>query len=68
MCCSRRRCAWPSRLPPRELYAQAEEILVLDEAAIIPFYWYVKINMTAPNVERTFAADNAEALYEWDIN
>jgi oligopeptide transport system substrate-binding protein len=52
----------------RELYARAEEILVLEDAAIIPFYWYVKIQMTAPNVERTIALDQAESFYEWDIN
>lgn len=52
----------------RELYARAEEILVKEEAAIIPFYWYVKVNMTAPGIERTYAVDNAETLYEWDIN
>ncbi len=51
----------------RELYALAEEILVLKEAAIIPFYWYVNLDMTADYVERTFALDNAQALYEWDI-
>jgi oligopeptide transport system substrate-binding protein len=52
----------------RELYAQAEEILVLEDAAIIPFYWYVKVNMTNPAIERTYAVDNAEVFYEWDIN
>lgn len=52
----------------RELYAQAEQILVADEAAVIPFYWYVNLDMTAPNVERTFALDNAQNLFEWDIN
>ncbi len=51
----------------RDLYAQAEDILVLQDAAIIPFYWYVKINMTDPTVERTYAIDNAEVFYEWDI-
>ena len=49
------------------LYAQAEEILVLEDAVIIPIYWYTTINMTAPNVERTFALDNAQNIYEWDI-
>jgi oligopeptide transport system substrate-binding protein len=52
----------------RELYAQAEELLVYTDAAIIPIYWYVKLQMTAPNVERTVALDQAESFFEWDIN
>lgn len=51
----------------RELYAQAENLLIYEDAAIIPFYWYVKIQMIAPTVEATYALDNAENLWEWSI-
>ena len=51
----------------RELYAQAEQMLVYEYAAVIPIYWQTKLNMTAPNVERTVALGGQEAFFEWDI-
>ena len=52
----------------RELYAQAEELLVLTDAAAAPIYWYVSMSMTQPYIERTFSLDNAEYYFNWDIN
>lgn len=51
-----------------ELYAQAEQILVFDEAAIIPIYWYSDVELTKPYVERTYAVDNTEQYETWTIN
>lgn len=50
-----------------ELYAQAEEILVDTDAAIIPIYWYTRNTVTKPYVQRTFGAGGQEALEKWDI-
>lgn len=50
-----------------ELYAQAEDILISQDAAIIPIYFYASNEMTKPYVERTFALDNAQFFYNWDI-
>ncbi len=50
-----------------ELYAQAEEILIEQDAAIIPIYFYAGNEMTKPNVERTYALGGQQYFYNWDI-
>jgi oligopeptide transport system substrate-binding protein len=50
-----------------ELYAQAEDILVNQDAVIIPFYWYTGVEVTKPYVERTFGVGGQEAFEKWDI-
>jgi ABC-type oligopeptide transport system substrate-binding subunit len=37
------------------LYAQAEEILVKTDAAMIPIYWYTRFSATKPYITRTFS-------------
>jgi oligopeptide transport system substrate-binding protein len=51
----------------RELYAQAEYLLVNQDAAIAPIYYYTSQQMTKPYVERSFALDKHERLETWDI-
>ena len=51
-----------------ELYAEAEQLLVFDDAVIIPIYWYSDLELTKPYVERTFAVDNTEQYENWSIN
>ena len=51
-----------------ELYAQAEELFVKTDAAIIPIYWYTRVTVTKPNVTRTFGAGGQEAINKWDIS
>ncbi len=51
----------------RELYAEAEEILVDEVAAIAPIYWYTSVQMTRPNVERTFAITGTENYTRWNV-
>ena len=50
-----------------DLYAQAEEILVDTDAAMIPIYWYSRNTVTKPYVQRTFGSAGQEALHDWDI-
>jgi oligopeptide transport system substrate-binding protein len=50
-----------------ELYAQAEEILVATDAAIIPIYWYTNLDMTKPYVTRTYSSSGHEQYEVWDI-
>lgn len=50
-----------------ELYAQAEEILIEEEAAILPIYFYSQNEMTKPYVERTYALGGQQYFYNWDI-
>lgn len=51
----------------RELYAQAEYLLVNKEAAIAPIYFYTSQQMTQTYVDRTFAVNRSERLEKWDI-
>jgi oligopeptide transport system substrate-binding protein len=52
-----------------DLYAQAEDILVNQDAAIIPIYWYTRVTMTKPYVTRTFSSSSGnEAIEKWDID
>lgn len=51
----------------RELYAQAEYMLVNRDAAIAPIYFYTSQQMTKPYVTRTFAVNRAERWDKWDI-
>jgi len=50
-----------------ELYAKAEDILVKEDAAIAPLYWYVTKQLTKPNVERTHSIIGTEFYEKWDI-
>jgi oligopeptide transport system substrate-binding protein len=52
----------------RELYAQAEEILVVDQAAIAPIYWYTTNQILKPYVEYTVSVTGNETYYNWDVN
>jgi len=50
-----------------DLYAQAEQILVVDDAVIIPLYWYTRNTLTQPYVKRTFSVAGHEIYYNWEI-
>jgi oligopeptide transport system substrate-binding protein len=51
-----------------DLYAQAENILVMEDAVIAPIYWYTRVTVTKPYVIRTFSVGGHELYYKWDIN
>ncbi len=51
-----------------ELYAQAEQILVYEDAVIAPIYWYTAVACTKPYVKRTFSVlGGLEHIEKWDI-
>jgi len=52
----------------KDLYAQAEQILVYEEAAIAPIYFYASLEMTKPYVERTYAQGSTQRFENWDIS
>lgn len=52
----------------RELYAQAEQILVVDQAGIVPIYWYTTNQILKPYVEYTKSVTGNETYYNWDVN
>jgi oligopeptide transport system substrate-binding protein len=50
-----------------DLYAQAEDILVNQDATIIPIYWYTNLDLTKPYITREFSATGHEEFEKWDI-
>jgi oligopeptide transport system substrate-binding protein len=50
-----------------ELYAQAEQIAIVDDAIMIPLYWYTNLDLTKPYVIRTYSSDGKESFEKWDI-
>jgi oligopeptide transport system substrate-binding protein len=51
-----------------ELYRQAEDILIVKDAVIIPTIWRSRITVTKPYVDRTFSLLNGDERFEkWDI-
>ena len=51
-----------------DLYVEAEKILVGEDAAIIPLYWYTNVQMTKPYVDRTYGAGGQEAFEKWTMD
>lgn len=51
----------------RELYAQAEDILVNQGAGIAPIYWYTINFLVKPRVEYPPSVTGNEAYFEWDV-
>jgi len=50
------------------LYRQADDILVVKDAVIIPLYWYSRLTLTKPYVKRTYSVMSGDDRYEkWDI-
>jgi len=52
----------------KELYLRAEEILCVDEAGIIPIYYYTRVVLTKPYVERTYAPLGGQHIDRWTVN
>jgi oligopeptide transport system substrate-binding protein len=51
-----------------EMYAEAENILVWEDAVMAPIYWYTKLDLTKPYVTRTWATGGHEHIEKWDID
>jgi oligopeptide transport system substrate-binding protein len=52
----------------QQMYADAEQILVYDDAAIAPIYWYSLVKVTKPYVNRTFSQHGHERYETWSLN
>jgi len=50
-----------------ELYAQAEDIAIVQDAIMIPIYWYTDLDLTKPYVTRTYSSSGKQAFEKWDI-
>ena len=51
-----------------DLYVEAETILVDEDAVIIPIYWYTLVEITKPNVTRTYGMGGQQAYEKWSID
>jgi oligopeptide transport system substrate-binding protein len=52
----------------RDLYAQAEEIFVVEEAGIAPIYWYATNQLIRSGVEYAPSVTGNEAYYLWSVS
>lgn len=50
-----------------EMYIQAENILVWEDCAMIPLYWYTRNTLTKPYVMRTYSLTGHEVYEKWDL-
>ena len=51
----------------KKYYFDAEKILVEDEAIIAPIYYYTRVVVNKPYVERTYAPIGGEKIYNWKV-
>ena len=51
----------------RALYAQAEQLMIAEDAATMALYWPITAMLTKPYVSRTYATTGVEAYWKWDI-
>ncbi len=50
------------------LYAEAEQILVRDDAVIAPLFWGARLQLTQPYVEHTVGTGGVDSYEKWDID
>jgi oligopeptide transport system substrate-binding protein len=50
-----------------DLYVQAEDLMIVQDAAMIPIYWYTTNQLTRPYVERTYSIIGREQFEKWDV-
>lgn len=50
------------------LYMEAEQILVYEDAAIIPIYWGNDVELTKPYVERTYSVSGDQRFEKWSVS
>jgi oligopeptide transport system substrate-binding protein len=58
----------PDPVKRQQMYADAEQILCYDDAAIAPIYWYTSVNVTKPYVNRTHSQHGHEAYEKWSLD
>ena len=50
------------------LYREAEQVLVVDEAIVIPIYYYTRVVLTKPYIKRTDSVIGGEKIHKWEID
>jgi len=49
------------------MYAEIEHILVYEDAAIIPVFWYTNPSLTQPWIQRTYSNSRHERYEKWSV-
>ncbi len=58
----------PDTAKRTELYAEAENIAIVEDPVMIPIYWYTSVELSKINIERTFSVmGGKETFNKWDI-
>jgi len=52
----------------QDMYAQAEQTLVYEEAVIAPIYWYTLVKVTKPHINRGFSQHGHETFEKWSLD
>jgi oligopeptide transport system substrate-binding protein len=50
-----------------DMYAQAENIIQVEDAIMIPLYWYTRVTVTQPWIKRTFSVGGHELYFNWEV-
>ena len=50
-----------------DLYAEAETYMVNEVAIIAPIYWYTRVLVSKPHLDRTFGVSGNELIEKWDV-
>jgi oligopeptide transport system substrate-binding protein len=50
-----------------DLYAEAEQILLVDEAVVAPLYWYSRDILVRPEIKDTESITGYDHWEKWDI-
>jgi oligopeptide transport system substrate-binding protein len=58
----------PDPAKRQDMYGQADQVLVYENAVIAPIYWYTSVWVTRPYVNRTFSQHGHEALEKWSLD
>ena len=58
----------PDPAERESLYAQAEQILVVDACVIAPIYYYTRVVLTKPYVQRTYSPLGGEHINKWTMS
>lgn len=51
----------------RDMYRQVEQMLVVEDAAVIPSHWSMTVSLTRSNITRTYVPSTLEAFWKWDV-
>lgn len=58
----------PDPVKRQQMYADAEDILVYEDAALAPIYWYTAVEVTKPYVNRGYSMHGHQTFEFWSLD